>query len=216
MKTPEIERPPIDATAQPSPSRNPLRRLYNWVISWANHPAGIWALFIIAFAEASFFPIPPDVLLIALALGMPKKSWRYATVCSIGSVLGAIGGYLIGWGLWELTKDFFFAYVFSEATFLKVADLYRQNAFLAVLGAAFTPIPFKVFTIVGGVCRIDFAIFLAASIVGRSSRFFMEGAAFYWYGVQAKAFIEKYFNWVALAFFILLVSGFIVLTYLLK
>ncbi|OHB78007.1 MAG: cytochrome B [Planctomycetes bacterium RBG_16_59_8] len=195
-------------------TRNPLKRLYRWVIGWSCHPGGVWALFFIAFAEASFFPIPPDVLLIALALGMPRRSWWYATVCSVGSVLGAVAGYLIGWFLWSQGDQFFFTYVFSEKQFEAVKNLYQQNAFLAVFGAAFTPIPFKVFTIVGGVCRVDFATFIVASIAGRSLRFFMEGAAFFWFGAQARLFIEKYFNWVALGFFLLLIGGFLTLAYL--
>ena len=195
-------------------TRNPLKRLYRWVIGWSCHPGGVWALFFIAFAEASFFPIPPDVLLIALALGMPRRSWWCATVCSVGSVLGAVAGYFIGWCLWSQVDQFFFTYVFSEKQFEAVKNLYQQNAFLAVFGAAFTPIPFKVFTIVGGVCRVDFATFIVASIAGRSLRFFMEGAALFWFGAQARLFIEKYFNWVALGFFLLLIGGFLTLAYL--
>lgn len=202
-------------TSAVAPTRNPLKRLYLWVIAWADHPAGIWALFVIAVAEASFFPIPPDVLLIALSLGLPRRSFWYATVCSVGSVLGAMAGYAIGWGIWHQTQDFFYTFVFSPEQFKSVSDLYARNAFLAVFGAAFTPIPFKVFTVAGGACGIDFVVFLLASIAGRSLRFYAEGAAFFWFGVQARVFIEKYFNWVAVAFFLLLVGGFVTLAYIL-
>ena len=96
---------------------NPLKRLYHWVLSWADRPSGTVALFCLAVVESSFFPVPPDVLLIALTLGRRDKVWWFALVCTGGSLLGAAAGYLIGWGLWEATQDFWLSYVFSEEVF---------------------------------------------------------------------------------------------------
>ena len=189
--------------------------MYDWVLSWANHPAGEWALFAFAFVESSFFPIPPDVLLIALALGIPKRAFKYAFICSVGSVLGGMFGYFIGWQLWQWLGDFFFNNLawaqFTRENFEKVKGLYNDNAFLAVFAAAFTPIPYKVFTIAAGVCSINFGIFVLASIIGRSLRFFATSALLYFVGAKAKIFIDKYFNWLALAFFVLLVAGFLLI-----
>jgi len=194
-------------------TRNPLKRLYNWVISWAEHPGGAIMLFIISVAESSVFPIPPDVLLIAMGLGKPKKAFWYAAITAVGSVLGGICGYLIGFGAWGITKNFFFTYIpgFTPPVFEKVALLYNENAFLAVFGAAFTPIPYKVFTIAAGVCQINFIVFLVASIIGRSMRFMAVAGVIFFVGQKAKELLEKYFNWFAFVFFVLLVTGFLVI-----
>ena len=192
-----------------------IRRLYDWVLSWADTKYGVPALGAVAFMESSFFPIPPDPLLMALSLGKPERSFRYAVICSVMSVLGGIVGYLIGWGIWELVSDYFFTYLFSQETFLYVSGKYDQNAFLAILGAAFTPIPYKVFTISAGVFKISLLVLIAASVIGRSARFFIEAGLIFFYGIRIKSFIDKYFNLLATLFFILLVLGFLAIKYML-
>lgn len=190
---------------------NPLtlgRRLYDWVLHWAETSYGVPALAVLAFAEASFFPIPPDVLLIALCLGAPGRSMRFAAVSSVASVVGGIGGYLIGWGLWAEVSDFFFKYVFSESAFQHVGAMYNEYAFGAVFTAGLTPIPYKVFTIAAGVFRIDFAGFLAASVVSRSLRFFVVAGLIWKFGPPIKAFIDRYFNVLSVVFAVLLIGGF--------
>jgi len=193
-----------------------LRKLYNWVLHWAETRYAIPALILVAFAESSFFPIPPDPLLMALCLGIPKRSLMYAAVCSMASVVGGLFGYYIGWGIWEIVDDFFLTFVFSSDAFLYVSRKYEQNAFLAILGAAFTPIPYKVFTIAAGVFKIDIFVFILASAVGRSARFFIEGGLIYFFGAGIKTFIDKYFNILVTLFFILLVLGFLVVKYWMK
>lgn len=193
-----------------------LKRLYNWVLSWAETRYGVPALSTVAFLESSLFPLPPDPLLIALCLGAPSRSLWFATVCSIASVLGGFLGYLIGWGVWEIVSDFFFKYVFSIDSFLYVSKKYQENAFLAVLGAAFTPIPYKVFTVSAGVFKVNPLTFILASIIGRSARFFLEGALIYLFGFKIKDFIDKYFNPLVTAFFLLVVIGFIIVKYLMR
>ena len=191
------------------------RRLYEWTLHWAETPYAVPALALLAFAESSFFPIPPDVLLIVLALGLPRRSFWYAAVCSACSVLGGLLGYVIGYYLWQGVDDFFLTYVFSESTFLKVAKLYGDNAFWAVFTAGFTPIPYKVFTIAGGVFRIDVPTFLLASVLSRSARFFAVASLFFFFGPPIKRFIDRYFNLLAIAFTVLLIGGFVVIRYLL-
>jgi membrane protein YqaA with SNARE-associated domain len=191
-----------------------LRRLYDWTLSWAETPYGTAALFVVAFAESSFFPIPPDLLLIALCVSIPKKSFKYALISGIGSVLGGIFGYYIGVALYDALGKLIIQTLHYERYFELVGRMYADNAFLAVLGAAFTPIPYKVFTIAAGVWRIDFGTFLLASIIGRNGRFFLEAALIFLFGARIKNFIDKYFNILSILFFILLVGGFIAVKYL--
>lgn len=194
-------------------SRNPLRRLYDWVLAWSQRPSGEWALWVLSFAESSVFPIPPDVLLIPLILGRRTRWFRFALGCSIASVLGGLAGYGIGFGLWEATRDWFIPAVFSEETFARVQSLYGEHAALATFGAALTPIPYKVFTIAGGVMAVPLLGFTLASMAGRGLRFFAVAALVYWIGEPAKRFIDRWFNWLALAFFVLLALGFMALKY---
>ncbi|NMC72533.1 MAG: DedA family protein [Myxococcales bacterium] len=189
------------------------RRLYDWTLHWAETPYAVPALALLAFAESSFFPVPPDVLLIVLALGAPKRSFWFAAVCSIASVAGGLLGYAIGYFVWQGVDQFFFTYVFSEEAFRKVAELYQDNAFWAVFTAGFTPIPYKVFTITGGVCQIDLPTFVLASAISRSLRFFAVAALFFFFGPPIKRFIDKYFNLLAVVFTVLLIGGFVVIKY---
>ncbi len=199
----------------PSPARpHIIRRLYNWTIGWAERPGSSWALFLIAFAEASFFPIPPDVLLLALCVGASKKSFRFAFICAAGSVMGGMFGYLIGHGAWQSVKGLFIPYIFSQAVFDKVQVLYQQNAFVSLLTAAFTPIPYKVFTIAAGVFDVNFWTLVSASIVGRSARFFLVGGILFYFGPPVKVLIEKYFDWFAWALLALGIGGFVALKFL--
>lgn len=193
-----------------------VRSLYDWVISWAKSPYGTVALFLLAFAEASFFPIPPDVLLIALCVGHRTRSFWFATVSVTGSVLGGIAGYLIGWGLWASVDQLFFNYVpgFTEAVFQNVQSYYDQYNFWIVFVAAFTPIPYKVITIAAGVFGINFPMFMIASIVGRAGRMFLVAGLLYRFGEPIQKFIDKYFNLLTIILFAGIVGGFLVFKYI--
>lgn len=191
-----------------------LRRLYDWTTGWADRPGGSIALFCIAFVEASFFPIPPDVLLLALCVGAPKKAFRFALICSAGSVLGGMFGYLIGYAAWHAVKGLFIPYIFSQELFDKVQVLYAKNAFVALLTAAFTPIPYKVFTVAAGVFEISFWTLVSASIVGRSARFFLVSGFLYFFGPSVKVLIEKYFDWFAWGLLALGIAGFVAVKYM--
>ena len=193
-----------------------FRRLYNWVLGWADTKYGVPALAIVSFAESSFFPVPPDPLLMALSLGKPKRAFWYALVCSVMSVLGGIFGYFIGWALWGLMSSFFLTYVFSSEAFDFVRVQYEQNAFLAILGAAITPIPYKVFTVTAGVFHINLLYLILASAIGRSARFFLEAGLVYFFGEKIRNFIDKYFNLLVTLFFILVLAGFFIVKFLLK
>ncbi|MDR2644209.1 MAG: DedA family protein [Planctomycetaceae bacterium] len=200
-----------------SPRRNVVRRLYDWVLSWADTRYGSPALFVLAFVESSFFPIPPDVLQIALSAGRPRRSFWYATVTLIGSVLGALLGYYIGYVLWVNVKDFFFnLHIFSESTFNIVSGKYDDNAFLAIFTAAFTPIPYKVFTIAAGVCQISILTLIIASIIGRGMRFYLVALLMFVFGTSVRNWIDAHFNKLTIIFTILLIGGFLVIKYFIK
>ncbi|MGK0263229.1 MAG: membrane protein YqaA with SNARE-associated domain [Planctomycetota bacterium] len=195
------------------------RRMYDWVLAWAPTPYAVPALFFLAFAESSFFPVPPDVLLIAMCIGTVKKSYRFATWCAIGSVVGGMAGYGIGYFLWENdgVRTFFYDYVpgVSPHSVESVRELYSNWDFWIVFAAAFTPIPYKVITILAGVCAINFPMFLIASAVGRSARFFLVAWLFKRYGPGMKEFIEKRFALVTTLGTLVLIGGFVLIKVLL-
>jgi membrane protein YqaA with SNARE-associated domain len=189
-----------------------LRRTYNWVIAWSHTPYGGWALFLLSFAESSFFPVPPDVLLIALCVGKPKAAFRFATICSFASVLGGIAGYGIGLFAFEsIGRPLLNLYDPNQAVFNQIQNLYDTWGFWGVLTAAITPIPYKVFTIASGVFKFDLIQFVAASLIGRSFRFFLVSGLIFWGGDRLKFWIEKYFDWFAWGFLAALILGFVVL-----
>ena len=179
-------------------------KLFAWIDSLALMPHPGWWLFLLAFAESSFFPIPPDVLLVTLGVGNPERAIWYGLVCSVGSVLGGVLGY--GIGLFGGRPLLYRA--FAEAKIHAVERLYdRYNAWATGI-AGLTPIPYKVFTIAGGAFKINFKIFVVASIASRTLRFMAEGILLYFYGGAIRDFIFKWFNWLSIAFVVLLVGGF--------
>ena len=187
------------------------------MLSWGDSKWGALALFLFAFAESSFFPIPPDVLLIALCLGAVSRSFRFAAICLAGSIIGAVVGYGIGYFLWQDTAgnytalaEWFYAHVFSKEAFLRVKSLYDEYNFWVVFTAGFTPLPYKVFTISGGLFHIDIVMFLIASVISRGLRFFLIAALIWKFGAPIKSFIDKYFNWLAIAFTVLLIGSFFI------
>ena len=191
-----------------------LRRLKQWVEGFAEKPGASWSLFGIAFAESSFFPIPPDVLLIALGVLKPRKAFLYALYCSIGSVLGGIFGYYVGLEFYDLAGRKIIEFYGLGEQYQHVRNLYDQNAFAALAIAGFTPIPYKVFTIAAGAFKISFLTLVAASAIGRSGRFFLVSALFYWFGPTIKVFIDKYLEALTIAFVVLLVLGFVAIRWI--
>jgi membrane protein YqaA with SNARE-associated domain len=185
-------------------------RVYDWVLHWAAHPHAQSALLLLAFAESSVFPIPPDVLLIAMCLAQPRRAFRYAAISGVGSVAGGILGYGIGWGLWEVVSDAFYHWVpgFTPEVYARVAALYDRWNFWVVFAAGFTPIPYKVFTIAAGVAHINFGVFVLASAVSRTARFLLVSLLIFRFGPSIMPFIEKYLGWLTVLFVVLLVGGF--------
>lgn len=194
-----------------------VRRLYDWVLHWAETPSGPSALAALSLAEASFFPIPPDPLLMALCLGAIKKSLRFAAIATIASVVGGIGGYLIGAGAWQALGEFFFEYVpgVTPEAFQNIQGFYDRYDFWAVFLAGLTPIPYKVFTLSAGVFSINFPVFVLASVLSRGLRFFAEAGLLFWKGPPIRSFIDRYFSLLAWLFGVLIIVGFLVVKYVL-
>ena len=201
----------MDEVTKPAGRRGPIRRLYDWTIHWADTPYAVWALFLLAFASSSFFPIPPDVLLIAMALAAPRKSLRYAGLCLVGSVAGGLLGYLIGMSFYESLGRPIIEFYGLTDKFQVLTASFGRHGFFAILAAALTPIPYKVFTISAGFCHesVPIGVLFAASVIGRGLRFFTLGVLFKLWGVHIKDFVERYFNLLTIVFLLLLVLGFI-------
>lgn len=201
----------------PPEKPNWLKRLYNWVLAWAETKYGLPALAVLSFIESSFFPIPPDVLLIALCMGAPRKSLKFAAVCSIASVAGGILGYYIGYAFYEEVGRRIIETLHYEEAYAKVGELYGENAFLAILTAAFTPIPYKVFTIAAGVfhAQVGLGTLILASAIGRSARFFVVAGAIYFFGPPVKRLLDKYLELFTVIFMVLLIGSFVLLKYVL-
>jgi membrane protein YqaA with SNARE-associated domain len=195
---------------------NILRKMYDWTKHWAQKPQAMWALFAIAFIESSFFPIPPDVLLIAITVSDQKKWLRAATVCTLGSVCGAFLGYAIGWGLYESIGKLIVETYHMQPMMDLVGKKYAENAFLTVFTAAFTPIPYKVITIGAGLFKIPLVTLAVASAIGRAARFFLVAGTLRIFGKKIEHAIEKYFDLFSVIFMVLLVGGFLAIKYVFK
>ena len=197
---------------------NPIRKTYDWTLSLAKKKSASGWLGAISFAEASFFPIPPDILLIPPCLGAIRKALFFATVCSVASVLGGLAGYAIGYFAWDGLQPYFYQYVpgFTEEKFARITEWYAEWGWPLVFLAGFSPIPYKIFTIASGVLGMALLPFTLASAVSRSARFFLVALLIAKFGEPMKEQMDKHFNKLALLFGLLLVGGFLVLKVLLK
>ena len=187
-----------------------VRQIYDRSLLWVQSPSGVWALFFLAIAESSFFPIPPDIFLMVLCISVPRRSFRYAAICAAGSVIGGAIGYGLGMGFMDTIGMKILSWYGLHDKYEVAQNLYQQYDALAVGAAGFTPLPYKLFTITAGAFKINFATFILVSLVARSARFFLVAAFIYKFGAPVRHFIERYFNLLSILFFILLVGGFLV------
>ena len=186
-----------------------IKNLYNKTMALAGHPQAIFLLGAVSFIEASFFPIPPDVMLIPMVLMNPSRAWLFALVASAFSVLGGVFGYLIGAFSYEHIAEPLLYSLGKEAEMVNFSNKYNEIGFWAVITAGISPIPYKVVTIMSGATNLNFAVFLGASIASRGLRFFVVAGLLHFYGHEIRDFIERYLNWVFMLFVILLIVGFI-------
>jgi membrane protein YqaA with SNARE-associated domain len=188
------------------------RSIYDWTIRWAETPQSLWALFLIALVESSVFPVPPDVLLIAIVAAAPRNWLLAASLCSLGSLVGAALGYGIGYGFMAGIGDRIVEFYRAEHHWERVVGIYTGPWGIWFLAAAaFTPIPFKVATIAAGATGMPFVPFLLVSALGRAGRFFLVAAILRVFGAPVRRVLEKHFDLAAVAFFVLLVGGFLVI-----
>lgn len=190
-----------------------IRRLYDVCMQWISGKYGVWALFFIAFIESSFFPLPPDVFLIAMCVALPALSFRYAAICSVGSVLGGALGYGLGfWFMDGIGMTIIDWYGLSDK-YGMVQQYFKDYDVWIVGTAGFTPIPYKLFTITAGFVHSNFMTFMVVSFVARAARFFLVAGLIWKFGPQIKNFIERYFNILSIAFVVLLAAGFVLIKF---
>ena len=193
---------------------NSLKRLYSWTLDKANHKNAKWYLSLISFAESSFFPIPPDILLIPMALASKARALFYAFMCTLFSVLGGILGYAIGYFFYNSVGIYIVDFYHLENSFNIFENYYKEFGILIVLGAGITPFPYKFITIASGVFGLNIFLFIIVSIIGRGLRFYLIAILLYFFGETIKLIIDKYFNILTIVFFILLVGSVFIIRFL--
>ena len=190
---------------------NILQKLYYWTLEKSGSKNSTWFLFFVSFTESSFFPIPPDIILIPMILAKRLKAWFYAFICTISSVLGGILGYAIGYFFYSNIGLIIIEFYGLNDSFNVFENYYSQYGIWIVLGASFTPFPFKFITIASGVFNLNIFLFVIVAIIGRGLRFYIVALLLFIFGKIIKKLIEKYFNLIASLFFILLIGGIILI-----
>jgi membrane protein YqaA with SNARE-associated domain len=185
-----------------------LRKLYDWVMGLAGSRHAPSALFAVSFAESSFFPVPPDVILVPMALAKPQAAWRYAAICTVASVLGGIVGYLIGALLFDTVGQWLIGIYGLGGKMEDARRLYDQYGAWFILIKGVTPIPYKLVTIVSGVLHYNFALFVLLSLITRGARFFLLAALLNRFGDQARALLDRHFGLFMVVIVVFIVLGF--------
>lgn len=191
-----------------------LRNLYDWVIRMSEHPRALWALSGVSFAESSFFPIPPDVMLIPMIIAQRAKAWLIAGVCTISSVLGGFLGYAIGFFLFETAGKWVIDAYGLQSGFAEYQEQFNKWGLWIILIKGMTPIPYKLVTIASGAAHFDLLVFGLASVATRGARFYLVATLLYFFGEPIRQFIEKRLTLVTTAAIVLIVSGFVAVAYL--
>ena len=194
---------------------NLLRKLYDWTLEKSKDPKAPWFLAIISFSESSFFPIPPDIILIPMVIAKRAKAWSFAFICTISSVLGGVAGYLIGYFFYLTIGEFIIELYSYQSEYSDFQSKYEGEIWLwFVFFAGLTPFPFKIITIASGALKINMISFIAIALVSRGLRFYLVATLLKFFGNYIKEYIDKYFNLFTFVFFILLIGGFIFIKYI--
>ena len=194
---------------------NLLRKLYDWTLEKSKDPKAPWFLAIISFSESSFFPIPPDIILIPMVIAKRAKAWFFAFICTISSVLGGVAGYLIGYFFYLTIGEFIIELYSYQSEYSDFQSKYEGEIWLwFVFFAGLTPFPFKIITIASGALKINMISFIAIALVSRGLRFYLVATLLKFFGNYIKEYIDKYFNLFTFVFFILLIGGFIFIKYI--
>ena len=194
---------------------NLLRKLYDWTLEKSNDPKAPWFLAIISFSESSFFPIPPDIILIPMVIAKRAKAWSFAFICTMSSVLGGVAGYLIGYFFYLTIGEFIIELYSYQSEYSDFQSKYEGEIWLwFIFFAGLTPFPFKIITIASGALKINMINFIAIALVSRGLRFYLVATLLKFFGNYIKEYIDKYFNLLTFVFFILLIGGFIFFKYI--
>ena len=191
-----------------------IRKLYDWTLRIAAHRHARMGLFGLAFAESSVFPLPPDLVLIPMCIAERNRAFLYAAICTLGSVLGGIFAYFVGYFLYDTIGVRILDFYGYQEQFHHFQSLYNKHGAWIVLAGGFTPIPYKLITIASGVTQMNLGAFILFSVIGRASRFFLIAALLWKFGAPIRDFIEKYMGWLTILFFILLIGGFSAIKYI--
>ncbi|MBK67540.1 MAG: cytochrome B [Rickettsiales bacterium] len=190
-----------------------LRKLYDKVIELSAHPHAVYYLFIISFLESSIFPIPPDVMLLPMCMANRKQAFKYAAICLLGSVLGGIAGYAIGFYLFDLIGASILNLYGFENSFIEFKQFYDEYGGWFVAMAGITPFPYKVITILSGIVEMNMIEFVISSIASRGLRFFALAGLLWYFGPWINRFIDKYFALLTVLFFVFLIGGFAIIEF---
>lgn len=192
-----------------------IRALYDWMLRLAGHRHADKALGGISFVESSFFPIPPDVMLIPMVMANRQKWWYFALICTLASVAGAVLGYAIGALAYEWLGKPILEFYGKQDAFAELADTYNSEwGLLAVFAGAVTFLPYKLFTIFSGTTGLNFALFIVISIIGRGLRFFLVAFLLFKFGAPIQTFVERWLNWLFFLGLILLIGGFVLVRFI--
>lgn len=192
-----------------------LQKTYDWMMRMARHEQAPRALAVVSFAESSFFPIPPDVMLIPMILANRAKAWWYATIATISSVIGGIAGYMIGYFLFEYIGQPILNFYGYAAKFEQARQLFNEWGVMILIAKGWTPFPYKILTISAGVFHMAVLPFILASIVARAMRFYLVAVLLYYFGEPIRDFIEKRLSLVTTVFLVLLIGGFVAVRFVL-
>lgn len=211
-----VETPPGEALRKAAQARSPFRKLYYWTLHWADTQFAVPALCLVSFANASFFPVPPDALLLPMCFAQPRKWLGYAFWCTLAAVLGGVASWLIGYYLWETLSGFFLQWLpdLTAQRFEQVRELFQRYGFWVIVFKDFTPIPFKVLAIGAGICQVPLETVILASIISRGARYFLFASLVRLFGDRVKPFLEKYLDQILLGGFVLFVAAILILKFL--
>ena len=190
-----------------------LQRTYQWMMNLAGRRRAPWALAAVAFTESSFFPLPPDAMLVPMVLARPDRAWAMAGVCTVASVIGGFFGYAIGYFLYETLGRFLIDLYGYQNKFETFREAYDHWGLWIILIKGMTPIPYKLVTIASGLARFDLAVFAVASLVTRGARFYLVAALLRRYGLPIREFVERYLTLVTTGMVLIIVGGFVLLRY---
>ncbi len=208
MSDPSQAAPLSPTAAAPRPAAGPMKRLYHWTLELAERPYAPWALGIVAFAESSFFPVPPDVILVPMSLAKPKRAWLYALICTVGSVAGALLGYALGALLFETVGRWLIQLYGYGARVAELKALFAQWGWAVILLKGLTPIPFKIVTITSGLLAYNLPLFVLLCAITRGARFFLLALLLNTFGETIKGYLERYFGVFMVVLVLLVLGGF--------